>query len=252
MSSDTQSLADLHIHSHFSDGADDIATILTHIAENTDIRIAAITDHDCLIGAYEAKRLAPQYGLDIVLGTEVTTNRGHVLALFVQNPIPSGLSIPETVDCIHAQGGLALLAHPFDRICNSPMRHWPRPTPETWRSFGVDGLEAINGCQVDPRANPRSAALGKRLNLALTGGSDAHHRNVIGVARTVFPGRTVVDLRRALEQRTCYAVGHRWALSGYAQWTLKSFIPRALRKMRALTPPAIYRPTPSVSAPDPN
>jgi len=224
----TVSKADLHIHSLYSDGADDIPTILEHVATRTDIRVIAITDHDTVQGAHEAQRLAPRYGLDVIIGQEVTSNRGHVLALFIKDQIPAGLSIPETVERIHAQGGIAILAHPFDRICNSPMRHWPRPTAEEWQSFSVDALEGINGCQVDPLANSRSAALGKHLGIGLTGGSDAHHRQVIGVAHTVFPGRTAADLRHALIAKTTRAAGRRWNLIEYLGWTFRSYVPRTL------------------------
>jgi predicted metal-dependent phosphoesterase TrpH len=151
---------------------------------NTDLKVLAFTDHDCITGALQAHRLASAYGLEVAVSQEVTTARGHLLALFIESLIPAGLSIPETVERVHAQGGVAILAHPFDRVCNSPMRHWPRPTMADWRSFQLDGLEAINGAQIDPTANPRSMALVRTLGLAQTGGSDAHHKEVIGVAHT--------------------------------------------------------------------
>ena len=226
------SKADLHMHSDYSDGGHDIRTMLAHIAENTDLKIIAITDHDCIDGALEAQRLAPEYDLETIMGQEVTTNRGHLLVLFIRDLIPAGFSIPETVDLVHAQGGLAILAHPFDRICNSPMRHRPHPTFADWESFNLDGLEALNGCQVDPKANGRSAVLGKRLGLAMTGGSDAHHKDVIGKTYTLFPGESPADLRRALEERTCIAAGRRWTAAEYMGWLRYSLIPRTWRSLR--------------------
>jgi predicted metal-dependent phosphoesterase TrpH len=229
---DSWNKADLHIHTQYSDGADDISTILAHVAERTDLRVIAITDHDCIEGALEARSLAPRYGLEVVVGEEVSTDRGHLLALFIRHRVPSGLSIPETVAAVHEQGGIAILAHPCDRICNSPLRHWPRPTLDDWRSFGLDGLEGVNGCQLDPLANPRSQALARRLCLAATGGSDAHHKDAIGVAHTLFRGHTAVDLRRALLERTTVASGRRWSLAEYTGWVRESMLPRALRSLR--------------------
>ena len=214
--------ADLHVHSSYSDGSHDIHEILTHVVTNTSLRVIAITDHDSVAGALEAQRLAPHYQIEVVVGEEVSTQRGHLLALFVSKLIPAGLSIPETVKRIHAQGGLAVLAHPLDRLCNSPMRHWPRPTWEDWLSFGLDGLEALNSSQLDPRASSRARIYAHTLGLALTGGSDAHHKGVIGMGHTLYPGTTASDLRHSLEQKTSLAVGGRWNARGYLHWLASS------------------------------
>jgi hypothetical protein len=198
--------------------------------------VVAITDHDCIDGALEARRLAPEYGLQVVVGQEVTTDQGHLLALFIKRLVEPGLSIRETVERVHAQGGLAVLAHPFDRVCNSPMRHWPRPTLQEWQAFGVDGFEAINGCQLDPRANPRAMALGQRLGVSLTGGSDTHHKDVAGVAYTLFPGSTTADLRAALEKGTTVPAGRRWSLREYIGWVAYSLLPRTIGFPRRTMP----------------
>ena len=233
------SKADLHLHSAYSDGGHDIPTMLAHIAYHTDLRVVAITDHDTIAGALVARRLAPQYGLEVIVGEEISTSRGHLLALFIEERIPPGLSIPETVRRVHAQGGLAILAHPLDRLCNSPMRHWPRPTLADWINFGVDGLEALNGCTLDPLAQMRATVLGRALGLALTGGSDAHHKGAIGAAYTLFPGTTAADLRRALERHTCLAAGRRWRLGEYWGWVAKSMLPRTFGvHLRPVSPSA--------------
>ncbi len=222
------SKADLHIHSSCSDGSHSILEILTHVADNTPLKVIAITDHDQIEGALEAQRLAPRYRIEVVVGEEVSTQRGHLLALFINKLIPPGLSIPETVKRVHAQGGLAVMAHPLDRLCNSPMRHWPHPTWDEWSSFGLDGLEALNSSQLDPWADSRARAYGHKLGLALTGGSDAHHKGVIGVGHTLYPGTTAADLRCALEQKTSLAGGSRWGVQGYLKWLTMSFLPRTL------------------------
>ena len=239
------SKADLHLHSRLSDGADSVRAIVEHIASRTDLRIAALTDHDRIDGAIKARELGLRYGLEMIVGQEVSTNRGHLLALFVNELVPAGLSIPETVACVHEQGGMAILAHPFDRICNSPMRHWPRPKLSEWAGFGLDGLEGINGCQLDPASNPRAEALGALLGLTMTGGSDAHHKEAIGVAYTSYPGRTPADLRRALEFGDCRPGGRRWNAREYLAWASKSFFPRTWRSMWCWTRPAIPQLDPS-------
>ncbi|MHB0858966.1 MAG: CehA/McbA family metallohydrolase [Anaerolineae bacterium] len=222
------SKADLHVHSSYSDGADSIPDILEHTTRHTDLKVIAITDHDCIQGALEAQYLAPRYGVHVVVGQEVTTNRGHLLALFIRERITPGLSIGETVEWVHAQGGVAILAHPLDRICDSPMRHRPWPRHEDWVAFGLDGVEGLNGCQIDPAANHRALQMGKVLGCALTGGSDAHHRQVIGVAHTLFPGSSPADLKRALIEATSLPSGRRWRRSEYFGWAARSLIPRTV------------------------
>lgn len=222
---------DLHVHSVYSDGADRIPAILQHVAEKTDLRMIAITDHDRIAGAWLAKRVAPQYGLDVVIGEEVTTKRGHVLAFFLEKAIPAGLSIRETVDRIHMQGGIAVLAHPYDMVCGTPLRHNPHLSASEWRSYGLDGLEGMNGCQVLPASNIRAQALGTRLGLPLTGGSDAHHKGVIGSAYTLFPGKTQDDLKRAILNGTCRPAGQQWSLEGYAGWFVRALLPRPFRSV---------------------
>lgn len=224
--------ADLHVHTNYSDGGHDIPTLLGHIADHTDIAVLAITDHDCIVGAFEAHRMAPEFGLDVVIGQEVSTTRGHVLGLYLHEHVPAGLSIPQTVALIHEQGGLAVLAHPCDRMTNSPMRYWPRPTAEEWAAFGVDALEGCNGCQLDPQASVRAIELGQRLNLPLTGGSDAHHKEALGTGYTLFPGRTAQDLRRAIELGTCRCAGAGWAPREYLGWITLSWWPRAYQGLQ--------------------
>jgi predicted metal-dependent phosphoesterase TrpH len=228
--------ADLHIHSSYSDGTQSIPEILAHIAVHTALNVLAITDHDSILGALEARKLAPRYNLEAIVGEEVSTARGHLLALFIHKLIPPGLSISETVKHVHGQGGLAILAHPLDRLSNSPLRHWPQPTWEDWLSFGLDGLEGFNSSQLDPLATVRTKAHAHQLGLALTGGSDAHHKGVIGLGHTLYQGSTATDLRRALEQRTCQAAGVHWGFKGYWHWLAQSQLPRTLG-LRALPTP---------------
>ncbi len=234
------SKADLHIHSRYSDGAHDIPAILAHVAEHTDLRVIALTDHNTIAGALEALSLAPRYGIEVVVGEEINTDRGHLLAYYLSRCVPPGLSLAEAAAAVHEQGGIAILAHPFDRLCDSPLHHWPRPTLDDWRAYGLDGLEAINGSMVDPWANPRSQAMVRRLALAAVGGSDAHHKAVIGVAHTLFKGRTAVDLRRALLEHTVVAGGRRWRVGEYVNWAHEALIPRMWRALRG--PAAVSSP----------
>jgi len=211
------------VHSSWSDGKDDIPAILSYVASQTDLSVVAITDHDCIQGALEARRLAPRYGLEVIVGEEVSTSRGHLLALFIHEHIPPGFSLSETVRWVHEQGGLAVLAHPFDRLANSPLRRFPHPSLADWLSFGLDGLEALNGAQLDPWALVRARSAAAELGLSLTGGSDAHRKEAVGLAYTLFPGRTAVELKVALREGLSLIGGRRWRWGEYWAWAVQSF-----------------------------
>src|SRR5262249_43221368 len=109
------SKADLHIHTTHSDGAATVPELLEHVAQFSDIRVIAITDHDSIAGARQAAQLARQFDVEVIVGEEVSTAEGHLLALFIDAFLPPGRPAAETIAAIHAQGGLAIAPHPFDR-----------------------------------------------------------------------------------------------------------------------------------------
>ncbi len=202
------SSADLHIHTTASDGTATPAEVLTWASERTDLSVIAIADHNTVEGALEAERLAAGYRVEVVVGQEVETAHGHVIGLWAPTAIEPGLPAPETVERIHAQGGLAIAPHPF--------------APEWWHRHGLerfdrgaldltplDGIEVANSTPLLFLANLRARAYwrSRRDTLARVGGSDAHMPSVIGTSRTLFPGSTAADLRAAIEARTTRAWG---------------------------------------------
>ncbi len=150
---DLWSKADLHIHSQHSDGAHDIPTILAHVATHTDLRVIAITDHDCISGALEARALAPRYGLKWSSARRSAPTVAICWpSLFRTSAL--GAVDPRDGGCGPRTGRHRRPGHPCDRICiTAPLRHRPRPTLDDWRSSAWT-LEGINGCQLDPLANP--------------------------------------------------------------------------------------------------
>ncbi len=206
----TWSKADLHIHTTHSDGTASVREVLAHVAR-TDLRVIAITDHNTIAGALEARRLAESYGVEVIVGEEVSTSEGHLLALFIEQELPRDRPAAETIAAIHAQGGLAIAAHPYDWFvpslgraglrerCAGPGCEWP-----------LDAIESFNASVWFPRFNSAAASAGERLGLPLVGGSDAHHLATIGLGYTSFPGQSAADLRYALRMRTTQPGGDHW------------------------------------------
>ena len=201
--------ADLHIHTAASDGLPSVEALLAYVEEHTSLDVIAITDHDGVAGALAARELAARrgYRFEVVVGTEVTTREGHLLALFVERPLRRHQSLEETVEAIHRQGGLCVVPHPLswlvhgvqeralDRLFQGPPEVRPDAIELTRANFMAAMTEA--------RARALNAA---RYHMAETGGSDAHFLTMVGCGLTRFPGRTADDLRRAIVERTTSAV----------------------------------------------
>ncbi len=195
----TWSKADLHIHTTYSDGTTSVRELLEYVVTRTDLRVIAITDHNTIAGALEARRLAASYGIEVIVGEEVSTAEGHLLALFIEEELPPRRSAAETIAAVHAQNGLCIAAHPYDWCMPSLGRAGLRE-----RSAGpgcewpLDAVESFNASVWLPRFNAAAAAAGERLGLPLIGGSDAHHLATVGLGYTLFPGHTAADLRYAI------------------------------------------------------
>src|SRR5260370_16847060 len=107
--------ADLHMHSTYSDGIGSIQQILHHVEHNTDLDVIALTDHDVVEGALRARDLWARgdYRFDFIVGEEIGTREGHMLALFIEKRIPPNLSIQRSIDLLLNHPGFPLLApHP--------------------------------------------------------------------------------------------------------------------------------------------
>ena len=107
--------AELHCHSSLSyDGRDPVDMLLGQAAA-VGLDALAVTDHDEIEASLAAAEQAADYDLVGIPGMEVTSEAGHVLALGVEELVPPGLSFVETLDRIHAQDGIAVVPHPFQR-----------------------------------------------------------------------------------------------------------------------------------------
>jgi predicted metal-dependent phosphoesterase TrpH len=202
------STADMHVHTTASDGTASPREVLAFVSEHTDLSVIAFCDHNTNEGGLEAAGYAAEYGVEVIVGQEVESAQGHILGLWTPRLIVPGMSAEETVAEIHAQGGLAIVAHPY-----AP-RWWDkhglcRGETSIYDAVDFDGVEVANSTPLLFAANFRARSYWRanQGRLAATGGSDAHMLSVIGSSRTLFPGRTAEDLRHALENRTTRGFG---------------------------------------------
>ena len=194
--------ADLHLHTALGDGLAELPALLTYVEEQTDLDVIAVTEHDQIDAALRLRDLHARgrYRFDVVAGIEVTTLEGHLLALFVEEPVPSLRPLARTIDLIHQQGGLCVIPHPLSYLTRSIGRHGierilRRRTDGLW----FDGIELANPSPAGRVTAARARALNElRYGLPEVGGSDAHFLPAVGYGRTLFPGRTAAELRAAI------------------------------------------------------
>jgi predicted metal-dependent phosphoesterase TrpH len=192
--------ADLHIHTRISDGMAPVSTVLEYIEHQTDLDVVAITDHEDANGGLIARELAAKrgYRFEVVVGAEITTLQGHVLALFIEKTPPSFRGIESTLEVVHDAGGLAIVPHPLSWLTRS-ISERTLDRLQSSASSRFDALELANPSPAGLRTRERAIqANSERWRLPVTGGSDAHHLPHIGMGWTDFPGRTAAELRESI------------------------------------------------------
>lgn len=158
----------------------------------------AITDHDRIDGALRARKAAPDE-LRVIVGQEVRTTAGDLIALYIERPVPPGMAPDEAAREVRAQGGAVGLAHPFDRFrAGAGRRGWEdeleRVTPL------LDFVEAWNARLFIGDGNARAAQYARERGLPGTASSDAHTLMEVGLAYTILNGPmdTADEFRAAL------------------------------------------------------
>jgi predicted metal-dependent phosphoesterase TrpH len=206
--------ADLHIHTNHGDGLDSVEAILDYVESATDLDVIAVTEHDNLAAAHAAREhwARGRYRFDLIAGVEVTTLQGHLIALYLEEPVESLRPIEETIDAIHRRGGVSFVPHPFSWLTRSVgAASFDRVAAQKERGTWFDAIELANESPAARRFQERARALNAaRYRLPAVGASDAHFVQAIGSARTLFPGAGAADLRAAIASGATRAASTRY------------------------------------------
>ena len=207
-SSGPRAFIDLHCHTSASFDSLSDPVKVARAAAARGLTHLIITDHDRIDGALRARESAPD-GLTVIVGEEVRTADGDLIAAFLESPVPPGASAADTITAIRAQGGLVGIPHPFDRFRGSLLRDARREALAPM----VDWVETHNA-RIVGSGNERAAAFAVEHGLPGVAVSDAHTIVEVGVAYSVLSGdpATPAGLLAALREielvpgRASYAV----------------------------------------------
>lgn len=229
--------ADIHIHTTASDGLGTPEEVVRYV-ERSGLDLIAIADHDAIEGALAARDLVARgrFAFEVIVGMEVTTARGvHLLALFIEEPIPALRSLERTIDAVTRQGGICIAPHPLSPLTPSVGQR----QIERLLAAGVPlaAVETLNPSPAGRITRARLQRLNRRWGLAETGGSDAHFLCRVGTAYTEYDGRTAADFRASLLAHTTTAgelpLPHpRVPLSDYVRQSGRSMVLNPMQKVR--------------------
>jgi predicted metal-dependent phosphoesterase TrpH len=171
---------DLHMHTDHSPDCATPVEVLLETARDRGLGAIAITDHNEVSGALEARRIAE--GMDdlkVIVAEEVkTAEQGEVIGLFLEEKIPKGMTMAETIAAIREQGGLVYVPHPFDRFHSVPdYEHLLEIVEE------IDVLEVFNPRVALTAFNEEAERFARKYRIVPGAGSDSHVAQGLGSVR---------------------------------------------------------------------
>ncbi|NPV62610.1 MAG: PHP domain-containing protein [Methanotrichaceae archaeon] len=215
---------DLHVHSIYSDGHDEVKAIL-EAALMKGLGGISITDHDTLKGSLAAEKLIRECKMDLVLlpGVEVTTSEGHLIVLGAEELPPKGRSPEETTDLAHDMGAVAVVPHPYH-----PFRHALGRIP------GCDAVEVYNSKHLFGIANARARLEASRRNMPMVAGSDSHFAATVGLGVTEIEADDAEEAIRAIREGRTAIEGHRTSPKYFIGNTFQAIYREIGRGMRRI------------------
>jgi PHP domain/Glycosyltransferase Family 4 len=170
---------DLHMHTDHSHDCATPVEVLLATAREQGLGAIAVTDHNEISGALAARAQAAEFGVKVIVGEEVkTAGQGEVIGLFIEEKIPRGMSLRETVAEIKRQGGVVYVPHPFDRMHSVPdYEHLLTILDE------VDAIEVFNPRVAIGAFNEEAERFAAKYRLPAGAGSDSHVAQGLGSVR---------------------------------------------------------------------
>ena len=170
---------DLHMHTDHSFDCATPVEVLLATAKERGLGAIAVTDHNEVSGALDAAAKAEQFGVKVIVAEEVkTAEQGEVIGLFLQEKIPRGMTLAETVAEIKRQGGLVYVPHPFDRMHSVPDYEHLLTILED-----IDAIEIYNPRVAIGSFNEEAERFARKYRIVAGAGSDSHVAQGLGSVR---------------------------------------------------------------------
>src|ERR671917_364745 len=167
---------DLHMHTDHSHDCVTPVEVLLATARERRLGAIAVTDHNEISGALAAREKADEYGVKVIVGEEVkTADQGEVIGLFIEEKIPRGMTLQETIAEIRRQGGLVYVPHPFDRLHSVPDYEHLLDVVEE-----IDAIEVFNPRIAIAAWNEEAVRFAGKYRIVAGAGSDAHVAQGLG------------------------------------------------------------------------
>jgi glycosyltransferase involved in cell wall biosynthesis/histidinol phosphatase-like PHP family hydrolase len=168
---------DLHMHTDHSPDCATPVDVLLETAKARGLGAIAVTDHNVISGAHEARDRAK--GIKVIVAEEVkTADQGEVIGLFIEEHIPRGMTLQETIAEIQRQGGLVYVPHPFDRMHAVPDYEHLLDVVED-----VDAIEVFNARVAVRSFNEEAVKFARKYRIPAGAGSDSHVPQGLGSVR---------------------------------------------------------------------
>lgn len=174
--------ADLHIHTKYSLDCNTPLEQIISRCEEVGINCITIADHGTIEGALKMRSIAP---FTVIIAEEILTHHGEIMGMFLEECIPSGLSVEETISRIRAQGGLVNIPHPFSTLRSSALDN--EIMEELVTQGQIDLMEVFNARSLLRRSSVKAQIFARKHSIIEGVGSDAHTPSEIGNAYVEIP-----------------------------------------------------------------
>ncbi len=188
---------DLHVHSKYSSDGTLSPEKIVKMAIKKGLDGIAVTDHNTIKGGLKTKEYETK-NFEVIVGSEIMTDRGEIMGLFLEEEIEKSRNVHDVIADIKDQNGIVIVPHPFDEL-----RRALQPTEEDVKF--IDCVEGFNSRCIFKKYNDRASEFGKRHNLVITAGSDAHFANEIGNAGIIVDNE---DIRYELTKQQLKIFGN--------------------------------------------
>ncbi len=187
---------DFHVHSVASPDSLSKSEKLYDRAIELGLRKLIIDDNNIISCGLALKEKYPDF---VIVGEEILTTEGEILALFVKEELPKGIAPLDAFDALKEQDAFICLCHPY-----AMSRHgWTEGQMEEYLPY-LDAIETCNARNFH-RTNKAAVSFAKSHGLYGLAGSDAHGISELGAMGLELPDfNSAEELRRSIRGATVF------------------------------------------------